>query len=790
MFPYPSGAGLHVGHPEGYTATDIIARYKRMKGFEVLHPMGWDAFGLPAENYAIKTGEHPEKTTTENIATFKRQIQSLGFSYDWSREFSTTDPEYYRWSQWIFLQMFKRGLLYEKEMPMNWCPKCRIVAANEEVENGCHERCGTEVETRNLTQWMFRITDYADRLLYDLDELTEWPEKIIAMQKNWIGRSVGCDVDWKVDGHDIVLSTFTTTVDTICGVTFAVISPEHPELEAIVTKDNQEKVRKYCNDSNKKSDVERTELQKNKSGVFTGSHLIHPFTKKKVPLYVADYVLMSYGTGVVMGVPAHDQRDQDFATRYNIPIEQSVELENGETFVYDDVDKYSVQGKIINSGDFTGLDIQEGREAIIETLEQRSIGKKKVQYKLRDWIFTRQRYWGEPIPLVRLAPDSEQGGEAGTIYPLHESELPITLPETDSFLPTEDGQSPLAKIRDWVEVRGDIQPDGTVKLSENGAQTFERETSTMPNWAGSNWYWLRFMDAQNEDEAWSKSKEEFWGPVDLYVGGAEHAVLHLLYSRFWHKVFYDMGLVSTKEPFKKLMNQGLILAEDGQKMSKSLGNVVNPDEIVEAYGADTLRVYEMFMGPFEQSKAWSTGSVEGTYKFLQRIWRLFQEKEITDSCPSDEFRRLVHKTVKKVTHDIEGFKFNTGISQMMILVNAIQKLEFLPKNAAIKLTQILSPFAPHLAEELWQSVLGNTESVTKTEWPEWDEALTQDDQNELAIQVNGKLRATISVSAQISKEDAFAQAKEQENVKKYLEEGNLVKEIYVPGKIVNLVVKD
>lgn len=954
MFPFPSGAGLHVGHPEGYTATDIISRYKRANGKNVLHPMGWDAFGLPAENYAIKMGVHPEISTKKNISNFTRQVKSLGFSYDWDREFSTTDVNYYKWTQWIFLQMYKKGLLYEKKMPMNWCPKCRIVAANEEVEQGKHERCGAEVERRNLRQWMFEITKYADRLLKDLhapnvvmihgwegageagwfgelkktltekgvevhspdfpntnnpqyqewksffeaellpkisentillghslgcgflqkyasentlkvsdfvfvsptvsdcgvneiknffmekfdyekiknsadniwiygggkdpyiskDEflflqektgahlcfeedkghygqaqdkkpkkvfdwfekiiegILEWPEKIKAMQKNWIGKSTGCNVDWKVDGHDVTLSTFTTTVDTIYGVTFAVISPEHPELSNIIAKENKDDVNLYCRESRNKSDMERTELQKDKTGVFTGAYIIHPFSRKKIPLFVADYVLMSYGTGVVMGVPAHDQRDQDFAKKYNIPIIQSVILESGESFVYDDVDKYSVKGKIINSENFTGLHILEGREQIIEALEERKMGKRKIHYKLRDWIFTRQRYWGEPIPLVHC--------EKCGVVPLPERELPLELPkEVESFLPTEDGQSPLAKVEEWVN---------TTCPKCGGAA--KRETSTMPNWAGSNWYWLRFMDAKNDKEAWSPEAEKYWGPVDLYVGGAEHAVLHLLYSRFWHKVFYDLELVHTKEPFKKLMNQGLILAEDGQKMSKSLGNVVNPDEIVEQYGADTLRMYEMFMGPFEQSKVWNTGAVEGMYKFLQKIWRLFTEKGLQDECLLDEsFMRLTHKTVKKVSTDIEEFKFNTAISQMMIWVNAAQKLEKIPRVAASRFIRLLAPFAPHLAEEIWKEVFKNEETISYFRWPTFDENLAKDDEIQLAVQVNGKLRATLSVATDIAKDDALTQAKANENVQKFLEGGKIVKEIFVPGKIVNFVIK-
>ncbi|QQS58813.1 leucine--tRNA ligase [Candidatus Peregrinibacteria bacterium] len=784
MFPYPSGAGLHVGHPEGYTATDIIARYKRMRGFEVLHPMGWDAFGLPAENYAIKTGQHPEKTTKENIATFKRQIQSLGFSYDWSREFSTTDSEYYHWTQWIFLKMYKKGLLYEQEMPMNWCPKCRIVAANEEVEGGCHERCGAEVERRNLKQWMFRITEYADRLLEDLEELEDWPEKIIAMQKNWIGRSEGIEIEYPIEEQEEVITCYTTRPDTNFGATFVVLAPEHNFLKKhLDTLPNKTEVEKYRQEATKKSDIDRMADGRKKTGVFTGLFVRNRLNDKKLPLYVGDFVLAHVGTGAVVGVPGHDKRDFEFAQEMGIDVIRVVVSPDGDKSPIENIEQVQeVAGTMINSEFLDGLPILEAKEKIMDYLVKKGQGTRKVNYKLRDWIFTRQRYWGEPIPLVR--------DEEGSIYPLDESELPITLPETNNFLPTESGKSPLAKIQDWGKIQGDIQKDGSVKLSKTGSQIFFRETSTMPNWAGSNWYWLRFMDAQNTKQPWSPKAEQYWGPVDLYVGGAEHAVLHLLYSRFWHKVFFDLGLVSTKEPFKKLMNQGLILAEDGQKMSKSLGNVVNPDEIVEQYGADTLRMYEMFMGPFEQNKAWNTNAAEGMYKFLQRIWRTFHEKEIiADACPGKEFQKLVHKTVKKITHDIEEFKFNTAISQLMILVNAMQKASHLPRNGATKFVQILSPFAPHLAEELWRERLEKTESITYSEWPTWDETLTKDEEIEIAVQVCGKLRGSIKAPADITKENATLQAKELENVQRFLEGKHILKEIYVPGKIVNIVAK-
>ena len=772
MFPYPSGAGLHVGHPLGYTATDIMSRYKRHKGFNVLHPMGWDAFGLPAENYAIKTGVHPKISTAENEANFKRQIQALGFSYDWDRSFSTTDPDYYKWSQWIFLQLFKKGLAYEEAKAMNWCPQCKIVAANEEVEQGMHERCGSPVEKRNLKQWMFRITDYAERLLNDLEDLPEWPQKIKAMQANWIGKSEGAEVGFDINGE--MVNVYTTRPDTLFGATYFVLSPEHPLVDDITTDEQKTAVEAYKSEVAAKSDLERTELNKDKSGVFTGAFAINPVNGKQIPVWIADYVLMSYGTGAIMAVPAHDERDLEFAEKFGLEILEVV----GNL----DSPFQKTGGKMINSDFLNGMTVDEAIAAMINWLEENQKGEKKVNYKLRDWIFTRQRYWGEPIPLVF--------DEAGKVYALDDSQLPLELPETPNYEPSADGQSPLAKIETWVNVKGDITPEGTVIISDNGSQNFTRETSTMPNWAGSSWYWLRFMDPHNEQEFCSKEKSDYWGPVDLYVGGAEHAVLHLLYGRFWHKVLFDLGLVSTKEPFKKLVNQGMIAAEDGRKMSKSLGNVVNPDDVIAEYGADTLRCYEMFMGPFEQGKAWSTGSVGGIRKFLDRVNRYFSDNEVVDVCPSDELISLTHKTVKKVGEDIEAFRFNTAISQMMVWMNEFSKLDHIPKIAGGKFIRLLSPFAPHLAEEIWHTKFKpEGKTIVFEPWPSFDEKYLVENTVTYAVQVNGKLRAELSMPAEAPKDEVLTAAKAIDKVAQYLAEGSIVKEIFVPGKIVGFVVK-
>lgn len=779
MFPYPSGAGLHVGHPEGYTATDIICRKRRHEGFEVLHPMGWDAFGLPAENYAIKTGVHPAASTAENIKTFKRQIRSLGFSYDWEREFATTDTDYFRWTQWIFLQLFKKGLAYEKEMPMNWCPQCRVVAANEEVEQGTHERCGTPVERKNLRQWMFAITKYADRLLDDLDTLTEWPEAIRTQQRNWIGKSAGAEVDFEINGEKV--RVFTTRPDTLFGATYFVLSPEHPLVSQITTDEQRAGVEKYQKNCAAKSELERTELAKEKTGIWTGAYAINPVNGEKIPVWIADYVMMSYGTGAIMAVPAHDERDHEFATKYDLPI---IEVVGGldDPFV-------KSGGELKNSDFLNGLTVEDAITKIIAWLEEKKIGEKKVNFKLRDWIFTRQRFWGEPIPLVF--------DEEGNVHALDDAELPLQLPEIDEYHPTADGEPPLARAQDWVNVQGYFTEEGTVRILKKGesapasteTKNFRRETSTMPNWAGSSWYWLRFMDAKNEQEFCSKDADKFWGPVDLYVGGTEHAVLHLLYSRFWHKVMYDLGLTHTIEPFKKLVNQGLILGEDGEKMSKSRGNVVNPDEIVNEFGADTLRMYEMFMGPFEQAKPWATDSVGGMRKFLDKIWRFFSEQELIDDCPLPPYRKVMARTIKKVGDDIDAFKFNTAISQLMIMFNELSKYPALPRPAAEKICVLISPFAPHLAEEIWAEVLGKIDSIAYEPWPKFDPKFLEDDTVTYAVQVNGKLRGDFQLAKDATKEDAIAAAKDIKKVAGYLAEGKIVKEIFVPGKIVGFVVK-
>ena len=823
MFPYPSGAGLHVGHPEGYTATDIIARYKRMQGFEVLHPMGWDAFGLPAENYAIKTGTHPQKTTAENIANFTRQIKSLGFSYDWSREIDTTDPKYYQWTQWIFLQIFEsyfdekeqkaksitdlkekiqqgevipeklKGrdfshlspkeqeevlvdyrLAYETEMPINWCPSCKTGLANEEVVDGKCDRCQSEVERKNLRQWVLRITKYAERLLKDLESLADWPEKIITMQRNWIGKSEGAEVDFEIVKSEKKLSVYTTRIDTLFSGTFLIMAPEHPLVDEITIAEQKTKVGQYLQQAALKSDLERTELQKEKSGVFTGSYVINPATGKEMPIWIADFVLVNYGTGIVFA-DAHDERDFEMAKKYNIPLEISLRPKDNE--LWEQVKNlevcFSGKGTLINSGQFDDLTSDEAMPQIINWLEQQGKARQKTNYRLRDWIFSRQRYWGEPIPVVHCE----------TCGIVAEKNLPLTLPGVERYEPSGTGESPLVNIQKWVNC-----PCPTC------GEKAKRETNTMPQWAGSSWYYLRFMDPSNEQEFCSKEKERKWGPVDLYVGGAEHAVLHLLYSRFWHKVLFDLGHVSTKEPFKKLMNQGLILAEDGQKMSKSLGNVVNPDEIVEQYGADTLRMYEMFMGPFEQNKAWSTGSVGGMHKFLKKIHTIFSEKKIMccshPDCPPipKEFKSLSHKTIKKVTEDIEDFKFNTAISQMMIWSNAAQKMEVFPRGLAKKILLLLAPFAPHLAEELWSEVLKNKEGISFEPWPNWNPDMIAEEEMTIAVQVNGKLRATITFPVETPKEEILQKAKEGEKVQKFMEGKQIRKEIYVPGKIVNIVV--
>ena len=765
MFPYPSGAGLHVGHPEGYTATDIIARYKRMKGFNVLHPMGWDAFGLPAEQYAVKTGVHPAITTQQNIDTFRRQLKMFGFSYDWDREVNTTDPKYFKWTQWIFLQLYKRGLAYLAEVPVNWCPELGTVLANEEVPEQIEK--GFTVVRRPMHQWMLKITAYADRLLEDL-ELVDWPESIRDMQKNWIGKSEGAEVQFRVKGVSDTLTVFTTRPDTIFGATYMVLAPEHPLVEKITSTDQKKVVADYKQKTALKSDMERTELAKEKSGVWTGAYAINPANQKEIPIWIADYVLISYGTGAIMAVPGQDERDWEFAELYKLPIIRTVQPPSdfsGKAFTAD--------GPAINSDFLNGLMIAEAKKRTIEWLEKQGIGKAKVNYKLRDWLFSRQRYWGEPFPLIHV--------EDGTIKPLEESELPLMLPEVSSYRPAGTGESPLAAMESWVNT-----------TDQSSGKTARRETNTMPQWAGSCWYYLRYCDPHNDKMFCDPEKEKYWLPINIYIGGAEHAVLHLLYARFWHKVLYDMGLVSTKEPFMKLVNQGLILGEDSQKMSKSRGNVVNPDDIISEYGADAVRLYEMFMGPLTQVKPWSTRGVEGVYRFLQRVWRLYVDNEnkissqLQDVEPTLEQKKILHKTIKKVSGDIDTLSFNTAISQMMIFVNEMTPMEVRPRKILEQFVLVLAPFAPHLAEELWEK-LGHKTSLVKAPFPEYDEALTVDDEITVVLQVNGKLRDKLNVQKGLSKDVLEKMAKEK--VTHWLEGKEIVKVVVVPDKLVNIVIK-
>jgi leucyl-tRNA synthetase len=764
MFPYPSGAGLHVGHPEGYTATDILSRMKRMQGYNVLHPMGWDAFGLPAEQYAIDTGNDPAEFTALNIATFKRQIKSLGFSYDWDREINTTDPGYYKWTQWIFLQLYKRGLAYIDEVAVNWCPALGTVLANEEVIDGKSERGGHPVERRPMKQWMLKITAYADRLIEDLDEL-DWPESLKDMQRNWIGRSEGAEVTFAIDAHDDSFTVFTTRPDTLFGATYAVLAPEHPYVDKITTEQQRNAVESYLDQIKSKSDLERTDLAKDKTGVFTGAYAVNPVNGEKMPIWIADYVLMSYGTGAIMAVPAHDERDYEFARKFELPIKAVV--------AGGDIEKeaYTGDGEHINSEFLNGLNKEDAIKAMIFWLEEKGIGTKKITYRLRDWLFSRQRYWGEPIPIIHW--------EDGTMSAVPEEELPLMLPVTKEIKPSGTGESPLANISDWLNV---VDP-------ETGKKG-RRETNTMPQWAGSSWYYIRYIDPQNDEIIADPEKLKEWLPVDIYIGGAEHAVLHLLYARFWHKVLYDIGVVSTKEPFQKLFNQGMILGENNEKMSKSKGNVVNPDEIVGSHGADTLRLYEMFMGPLEASIAWSTTGLDGSRRFLDRVWRLFVQEngglnpKIQDGEEASSLEKIYHQTVKKVTEDYEGIRFNTAISQLMVFINESYKATVLPKNFMEGFVKMLSPIAPHLAEELWEK-LGHTGTISYEAWPAYDEAKLVDDEVEIVVQVNGKVKAKIMVANDASKE-ALEQIAMDE-IKQQIEGKTVRKVIAVPGKLVNIV---
>ena len=767
MFPYPSGAGLHVGHPEGYTATDIISRYKRMQGYNVLHPMGWDAFGLPAEQYALDTGNDPRAFTKQNIQTFKRQIQELGFSYDWDREVNTTDPEYYKWTQWIFIQLYNKGLAYVDEVAVNWCPALGTVLSNEEVVDGVSERGGHPVYRRPMKQWVLKITEYADRLLEDLDDL-DWPESIKDMQRNWIGRSEGARVSFKVEGENDTIDVFTTRPDTIFGTTFLVLSPEHALVEKITTTEKFEEVKKYQEAASKKSDLERTDLAKDKSGVFTGAYAINPLSGEKLPIWIADYVLSSYGTGAVMAVPAHDERDHEFAVKFNLPI---IEVIAGG-----DVQKeaYTGAGEHVNSGDLDGLNNEQAIAKAIELLEAKGAGEKKVNYKLRDWLFSRQRYWGEPIPIIHW--------EDGTMTTVPEEELPLLLPETDEIKPSGTGESPLANIDDFVNV-----------VDEETGMRGRRETNTMPQWAGSCWYYLRYIDPHNEQMLADPEKLKHWLPVDLYIGGVEHAVLHLLYARFWHKVLYDLGVVPTKEPFQKLFNQGMILGEGNEKMSKSKGNVVNPDDIVNSHGADTLRLYEMFMGPLDAAIAWSENGLDGSRRFLDRVWRLFineydslSQKFVESNNKSLD--KVYNQTVKKVTEDFDTLNFNTAISQLMVFINECYKVDEIYQPYAEGFVKMLAPIAPHIGEELWQK-LGHDETITYQPWPTYNETLLVDSEVEIVVQVNGKVRAKLTIPKELSKEEMQELALENENVKMAIDGKEIKKVIAVPQKLVNIVAK-
>ena len=767
MFPYPSGAGLHVGHPEGYTATDIISRYKRMCGFNVLHPMGWDAFGLPAEQYAVKTGTHPRITTDQNINRFREQIQALGLSYDWDREIDTTDPKYYRWTQWIFLQLFHKGLAYESFAPVNWCPELGTVLANEEVIDGKSEVGGHPVIKKPMRQWVFKITEYAERLLEDLEPL-DWPDAIKQQQRNWIGRSEGAEVNFTIGGHaDETLRVFTTRPDTLFGATFMVLAPEHAAVEKITATAYRAKVDEYVEKAKARSERDRM-ADTSKTGVNTGAFAINPVNQEKIPIFIADYVLISYGHGAIMAVPGHDQRDHEFAKQYGLPIKRVI------TGGKEDIEQsaHAGDGECVHSDFLNGLNKEAAITAMTTWLEENKFGKKTITYKLRDWLFSRQRYWGEPIPIVH--------DKDNRPVPLAESELPVTLPQLEDFKPSGDGESPLAKVENWL----DVERDGAA---------FKRETNTMPQWAGSCWYYLRFIDPLNQAAAWDKKKEQHWMPVDLYVGGAEHAVLHLLYARFWHKVLYDLGHVSTKEPFQKLVNQGMILGENNEKMSKSRGNVVNPDDIIRDWGADSMRLYEMFMGPLEAAKPWNTQGIGGVHRFLKRVWRLLVAEdgslsEYVDAKPeSDTLKKMLHKTIKKVTEDTESLRFNTAIAAMMELSNAAYKEESISKEAASCLVQLLAPYAPHVAEELWQR-LGNPVTITYQPWPTFDPALVQDDMLTVSVQVNGKLRGTIEVAVGSSKDSVLAAAKQLDSVQRHTQGKAMHKEIYVPGKIVNFVI--
>ncbi|MCP4610497.1 MAG: leucine--tRNA ligase [Planctomycetes bacterium] len=811
MFPYPSGQGLHVGHPEGYTASDIVARYKRMKGFNVLHPMGWDAFGLPAEQYAVKTGTAPKETTQKNIDNIRKQIKSLGFSYDWDREVNTTDPNYYKWTQWIFLKFFnsyfdeteqkakpiedmpipeglseqdkqkyiaEHRLAYEAEVPVNWCPELGTVLANEEVIGGLSERGGHPVVRKPMRQWMLRITKYTERLLEDLAEV-DWPDSIKKLQCDWIGKSIGAEVKFEIENCDQDIWVFTTRPDTLFGATYMVFAPEHEAVDIITTDEHKEEVKEYREQAARKSDLDRTDLAKEKTGVFTGACAINPVNGEKIPIWISDYVLISYGTGAIMAVPAHDERDFEFATKFELPIIPVVEPHDSEQAELVRQGKlcFAGDGRAINSGQFDGLSTTEFKEQIADWLAKKEQGKKAVNYKLRDWLFSRQRYWGEPFPILHM--------ENGSIVGVSVEELPLELPEVKDYKPTGTGEPPLASVEDWVNV---TRPNGSKA---------KRETNTMPQWAGSCWYYLRYLDPDNNQQGWNPEKEKYWMSdtgVDLYIGGAEHAVLHLLYSRFWHKLLYDLGYVNTKEPFKKLINQGMILGQDGQKMSKSRGNVVNPDKVISDYGADSMRLYEMFMGPLEAMKPWNMHGVEGVYRFLQKTWRTIVDEEtgklagqIQETQADEATLRLLNQTIKKVGYDVDTFGFNTAISAMMIFINHLSKQNVRPKTVAEKFVLILAPFSPHIAEELWE-ILGHSDSLAYEQWPEYDKNLIKEKEIELAVQVRGKIKDRIVVSAEADEEQIKQKALASEKVIAALAGKEPKKIIVIKSRLVNIVI--
>ena len=764
-FPYPSGQGLHVGHPRPYTALDVVSRKRRMEGYNVLYPIGWDAFGLPAENYAIKNHVHPEEITKKNIARFKQQIQSLGISFDWSREISTIDPKYYKWTQWIFLQLFKNGLAYKKEMSVNWCTSCKCVLANEEVVNGVCERCGSEVIHKVKSQWMLKITAYAQRLIDDLD-LVDYPDRVKTQQKNWIGRSEGAEVDFNTTAGD-KLTVYTTRPDTLYGATYMVVSPEHPFIEKWADKlQNLDAVRAYQAEAAKKSDFERTEVAKDKTGVrLEGVEAINPLTGTTIPIFISDYVLVSYGTGAIMAVPAHDTRDWEFAKKFDLPIVEVVKGGDVQKEAFTDCDT----GIMVNSGILDGMTVEEAKVRIKDYLEETGIGHRKVNYKLRDWVFARQRYWGEPIPIVHC--------EKCGYVPIDENELPLVLPQVDSYEPTDNGESPLSKMTDWVNTT----------CPKCGGKAM-RETDTMPQWAGSSWYFLRYMDPHNDESFASKEALNYWHQVDWYNGGMEHTTLHLLYSRFWHKFLYDIGQVPTAEPYAKRTSHGMILGENGEKMSKSRGNVVNPDDVVNEFGADTLRLYEMFIGDFEKAAPWSNAGIKGCRRFIERYWNL-QSILIDGEAIRPEMENSFHKAIKKVSYDIENLKFNTAIASLMALMNVIAEKGSINKAELSVFTMLLNPFAPHVTEEVWSEMKLGEGMVTEQPWPKYDESKCKDDVIEIVVQVNGKVRARLCVAADIQKDDAIALAKAEDRIAAEINGKNVVKEIYVPGKLVNIVVK-